>query len=186
MGSLDESRDSHEDLCLQVYLEGLARTDGEAGPVATFRGTDTVRFPQKDWLDALIATGYGSTLVVEIVVPTTEGDPGRLKAIEEMNRAVKKLRQVGNEHDAVAACRPALEAFGVQAGRPQSVALTYPKEKSKDDQSFEERLALLSYALREMTHLGHHEGGIRCSKAEAQLVTRLTAARLAYAFRDKS
>jgi hypothetical protein len=174
--ALDAAREKSGDLLLRLEVAGVA--SGQRGACG-FQGADTVRVPQADWLKALSDNGYGSTLLVEVVVPRDVADPGMAAALQAMERALAKLRESGGETDAVAACRVAMDEANVGALAP-GLRLDCGPNRNPSDLTQAERLSVLRYATKLITHPAHHTVQVHFSKEEALAVSQVAAALLAY------
>ncbi len=176
MEAMDGARNTNGDLVLVIDIGGAIA--GSKG-VETFNAQDTFTVPQAQWLAALSESGYGSTLLIELLVPRGEADPQRSRAIEAMGKAVRELRRVNGGDDAAAACRIAFEELGIGASVPPTLELRARDGRPYKDFRTDERFDLLLFAAKLVTHPAHHTIAPGYSRAQAKAITEIAASVIA-------
>ena len=181
MAALDDYADPDGTRRLQLQVGGIAQ--GPHGPLS-FWDMDGLSVGVEAWQAVISASGYGATMLCELVVPHDTGDPGMVKAVKGLEKAIRLARRPSDSADAVAACRVALEEAGIKDGLPGGMKMDWgcdgDRKRTKDDATVRERMGLLRWATRLVAHLPHHTGDAEYTREQAKLITRVSAALLAY------
>jgi hypothetical protein len=155
-----------------IYLSGVVERLNPASQVF-------YEVSQSDWVKLLDQVQYGKYVMIEVALPRPGALGGELAtAAEALREATEALRR-GEDEEAVADCRDALEALIRWAGgkpRPQFGDQNLTKD---------ERFVYAQVALQKVAHLAHHPrdkaatGGlprVSWDRADAQAVIAMVAA----------
>lgn len=179
--ALDARRSKHDALPVTLNTWGLA--NGPQG-VQSFFGSHQAKITQEQWLRVLRDTAYAETVLIEVVAPRESTEERKRAAVGSLNKAVHRLRQSGEETTAAGDCRLAIDKLKERFGPPKLPGLTREGRnallKQLEELSLDERITLLKFTLRHVTHLPHHDDERAFSRPQAELVVQVTAACLAY------
>ncbi len=174
---LDQSRiEGVEELRRGGNLEWIvtihAHIDGASGPQAV-SGTDRVEMSRSSWIDILGQLGYRDSISIEIVLRTTRSK-NVAKSLKYL-RAAHSSFMLGNDRQAIAECRDALEALDPLLGDDRNVSFENSRSHTKQT-----RLLVLRKALKLLPHAAKHaekdENPIEWERSDAELILAMTAA----------
>jgi len=118
---------------------------------------------QTEWLAVLQQMGYQDTVVVEIPLPAPVGSLDMAKELADLMSARLAMLQ-GRWRDAIGQCRDCLEltlhrdAKGSLASLA-AVAVQARQIAKREDQTQEQRLAIVADSVLQLTHLARHRKG---------------------------
>lgn len=146
-------------------------------------GVLNLRFPREQWLDAISASEFGSYILSEVILPRTHVDPRLATALEAFESAEEQLRAAGKQDLAIDRLRVVLDTLGV-GGIPSHLMSWErkgnPTRTIPDELTIEERLTILDFAIRNVTHPAHHQFRPGYSREHAKLLAKITAAVLEF------
>ncbi|MBJ7604586.1 MAG: hypothetical protein JF888_15630 [Candidatus Dormibacteraeota bacterium] len=127
------------------------------------------------WVRVLEQLGFSRTLLLELEVPSSAGDPGLAAAVVQLQKAQNALIQ-GEYRDAVGACRDVLEEVSKAVGDDR-VQLGGKPVRELDKA---ERLVQLRQALKNVTHPARHRDEVAANidwvRRDAISIVTMTAA----------
>jgi hypothetical protein len=160
--------------------------DGPEG-ISGFEGRDHIKLTQEDWITVLRDSDYAETLLIEVVVPDVAGESSLRESVRYLTRAKDRLLEMNGAEEAVAACRPALEALGRETiAPPRTVQIQCSESRSFEGLTLSERRALARWALHLLTHPAHHPNEAGYSRAEAEMIIQMSAAVISCEVRSRA
>lgn len=129
---------------------GIVYLGGKVGMLYPDNHTVQYQVAASDWHQTLLQLDYGTFVNVEVPLTSANGLTGDVqKAAQALEQAQAAFRR-GEYEEAVADCRPGLEALGA-ADKGKSNLKPWDRNASKD-----ERFHWLQTSLLTLTHLAHH------------------------------
>ncbi len=168
-------------LTFVIKMGGVAYYGAKVGTLYPDNHTLMYQVGSSDWQQVLNQLGYGTYLNVEIPFVAPNGLTGPLgQAAESLQQSLTAFRR-GDYEEAVADCRPGLDALE-ESDRGRFSLKPWSSDASKD-----QRLYRIQHSLRSLTHLAHHPNDpavatdeapthARWSRADAEAVIGVLAA----------
>lgn len=176
-----ERRRQGGSLTFTIKLGGIAHHGGKFCTLYPDNHTLMYQVGSSDWQQLLNQLEYGNFLSVEIPFIAPNGLTGPLRqAAEALQQGIVAFRR-GDYEEAVADCRPGLDALD-ESDRARFSLKPWDRAAGKD-----ERVYWIQHALRHLAHLAHHpndpaiagdetSAGARWSRTDAEAVIGLLAA----------
>ena len=183
-----------EDLCnaqdMQFDLVLIGEGGGNVPGDHRFRTNDTLskQLPRSAWINQLRDARALDIVVVEVPMPVADPSPEQRKIVDHLKRA-EKMALDGNYPECVAHCRDVMDAVDSSPSAIQRYTQALKKLNEPDgrkNMSKEDREIAILAAVRNYTHLAHHQGGSGgteyFTRSEAQLIFTLSATLVARRF----
>ena len=167
-------------LTFTLGLGGTVQHGGRIGMLYAANNQLTYDVGESEWIRLLSQLGYGTYVTVEVPVTSPNGLTGE---VQQAARALEQAQAAflrGDYEEAVADCRPGLEALN-EADKGNFSLRPWDRTASKDERFYWVQRALLSVA-----HVAHHpndpalaatEGGrARWERADAEAAITVLAA----------
>jgi hypothetical protein len=167
-------------LTFTFLVDGIVQHGGRVGRLCAANHQLTYDVSTSDWIKLLGQLGYGTHMTVEVPMTSPNGLTGELQlAAKALQEALAALQR-GDYEEAVADCRPALEALE-EADKGKFNLKPWDQSADKD-----ERFHWLQIALLKLTHVAHHpnnpalvsagESRSRCEREDAEAAIAILAA----------
>ena len=147
-------------LTFTFLVDGIVQRDGRIGRLYAANNQLTYDVSESEWIRLLGQLGYGSYVTIEVPITSPNGLTG---AVQQAARALQEAQAAflrGDYEEAVADCRPGLEAL--EAADKGTFSLKpWDRAASKDERFYWVQRSLLS-----VVHVAHHPNDPALSTAQ--------------------
>jgi len=147
-------------LTFTFLVDGIVQHGGRVGKLYAANHQLTYDVNAGDWIQLLGQLGYRTYVTVEVPLTSPNGLTGDVQKAAQALQEAQAAFQRGDYEEAVADCRPGLEALQ-EADKGKFSLRPWDQNADKD-----ERFHWLQIALLKLTHVAHHPNNPTLASAE--------------------